>query len=196
MRELRRDQTKLFRALEEFANIQKGLKAWAQFRKRWPDFFPESEYDHVMRGQKPSVYDYPHWLDQIWKGGETDPYLLLLLGVQSAPGPADEGILEDSWIDGLSSMPAHFYAVWDEGLFSYRGSCDFRALYLLFLDSWKARTAKCGASSSLSVRLKFAQPTAARPCSANSGVDGGPSTEQHGGKNERSQIEKRWKEWH
>jgi hypothetical protein len=147
MRDMRKDQRGLFRALEEFANIQKGVKAWAQFRKRWPNFFPESEYDDVMRGQKPSVYDYPYWLDQIWKGGETDPYLLILLGIQSAPGPADDGTLEDSWTVGLSSMPAHFYSVWDEGLFSYRGSCDFqRALYLLFLDSWRARVCeKCGA---------------------------------------------------
>jgi hypothetical protein len=146
MRDLRRDRPKLFLALGEFANIRSDAEGWAHFRKRWPNFFPESEYDKVAEGQKPSVFDYPYWLDQIWKGGETEPYLRILLGIDSAPEPADEGTPEDSWIVGLSSIPAQFYADWDEGVFRYQGACDFqRALYLLFLDSWRARVCeKCG----------------------------------------------------
>jgi hypothetical protein len=145
-RDLRRDRRKLFLALGEFANLRDDKKAWAHFRKRWPNFFPESEYDKAVQGQKPSVFNYPYWLDRIWKGGETEPYLHILLGIESAPLPADEGTPEDSWIVGLASIPAHFHADWDEGVFRYRGACDFqRALYLLFLDSWRARICeKCG----------------------------------------------------
>lgn len=147
IRELRRDRPKLFPALAEFANIRLDAKGWAQFRKRWPNFFPESEYDRVEQGQKPSVSDYPHWLNQIWIGGETAPYLPILLGIEFAPGPAEEGTLEDSWIVGLATIPARFYTDWDEGVFRYEGACDFqRALYLLFLDSWRARVCeKCEA---------------------------------------------------
>jgi hypothetical protein len=146
VRDLQRDRPKLFLALEKFANIRSDAEGWAHFRRRWPNFFPESEYDKVAESQKPSVFDYPYWLNQIWTGGETDPYLRILLGIESAPEPADEGTPEDSWIVGLSSIPAQFYADWDEGVFRYQGACDFqRALYLLFLDSWRARVCeKCG----------------------------------------------------
>lgn len=145
MRDLRRDRRKLFLALGEFANIRSDAEGWAHFRKRWPNFFSESEYAKVAQGQKPSVFDYPHWLNQIWIGGETDPYLRILLGIESAPEPASEGTPEDAWIVGLASIPAQFTADWDEGVFRYQGSCDFqRALYLLFLDSWRARVCeKC-----------------------------------------------------
>ena len=147
MRDLRRDRRKLFLALEEFVNIRADAEGWAHFRKRWPNFFPEFEYDKVALGQKPSVFDYPYWLNQIWIDGEDDPYLRILLGIESTPEPADEGTLEDSWIVGLSTIPAQLYAAWNEGLFRYRPSCDFqRALYLLFLDSWRARVCeKCNA---------------------------------------------------
>jgi hypothetical protein len=147
MRDLRRDRRKLFLALGELVNIRSDVEGWAHFRKRWPNFFPESEYDKVAHGQKPSVFDYPYWLNQIWVGGENEPYLRILLGIESPPEPADEGTLEDSWLVGISSIPAGFYADWDEGVFHYEGACDFqKALYLLFLDSWRARVCeKCGA---------------------------------------------------
>lgn len=147
MRALRRDRPKLFRALAEFANMRRDAQGWAQFRKRWPHFFPESEYERVEQGQKPSIADYPYWLNQIWIGGATEPHLRILLGVDAAPEPAEEGTPEDAWLVGLVTIPAGFYADWDEGVFRYEGACDFqRALYLLFLDSWRARTCeKCGA---------------------------------------------------
>lgn len=147
MRDLRRDRRKLFLALADFANIRPDADGWQHFRRRWPGFFPESEYVKVAEGHKPSVFDYPYWLNQIWKGGETEPCLRILLGIESPPQPGDEGTPEDSWIVGLSRIRAEFHAEWDEGVFRYQGACDFqRALYLLFLDSWRARVcAKCGA---------------------------------------------------
>jgi len=143
MRALRKDRPKLFRALAEFANIRSDAEGWAHFRKRWPNFFPEWEYDKVAQGGKLSVRSYPYWLDQIWKGGETEPYLRILLGIESAP---TEGTPEDAWISDLATIGAKFYADWNEGHFWYEGNCDFqRALYLLFLDSWRARVCdKCG----------------------------------------------------
>jgi hypothetical protein len=164
MRDLRRDGRKLFLALGEFANIRSDTEGWEQFRKRWPNFFPETEYDKVTEGQKPSVFDYPYWLNQIWAGGETEPYLRILLGIDSAPEPADEGTPEDSWIVGLSSIPAQFYADWDEGVFRYQGACDFqRALYLLFLDSWRARVCeKCEAKF---IAARAAQKFCSTDCS-------------------------------
>jgi hypothetical protein len=147
MSDLRKDRPKLFAALEEFANIRPDPAGWAQFRKRWPNFFPDSDYDRVAEGLKPSVFDYPYWLNQIWRGGETEPYLSVLLGIASGSAALSEGTPEESWIAALSSIPAELYADWDEGIFRYRGACDFqRALYLLFLDSWKARVCeKCDA---------------------------------------------------
>jgi hypothetical protein len=165
MRDLRRDRRKLFLALGEFANIRSDAEGWAHFRKRWPNFFPESEYDKVARCEKPSIFDYSYWLNQIWIGGETEPYLRILLGIESALEPADEGTPEDSWIVGLSSIPAQFYADWDEGIFRYEGGCDFqRALYLLFLDSWRARVCeKCGAKF---IAARAAQKFCTTDCSA------------------------------
>jgi hypothetical protein len=164
IRDLRRDRRKLFLALGEFANIRSDAEGWAHLRKRWPNFFPESEYDQVAEGQKPSVSDYPYWLDQIWKGGETEPYLRILLGIDSAPEPADEGSPEDSSIVGLSSIPAQFYADWDEGVFRYQGACDFqRALYLLFLDSWRARV--CEKCDTKFIAARAAQKFCSTDCS-------------------------------
>jgi hypothetical protein len=42
-RDLKNDRTRLFRALEDFVNMRRedAAAAWAQFRKRWPEFFPE-----------------------------------------------------------------------------------------------------------------------------------------------------------
>jgi hypothetical protein len=164
MRDLRRDRRKLFLALGDFANIRSDAEGWAHFRKRWPNFFPESEYDKVAEGQKPSVFDYSYWLDQIWKGGETEPYLRILLGIESAPEPAAEGTPEDSWIVGMPSIPAQFYADWDEGVFRYQGTCDFqRALYLLFLDSWRARV--CERCSTKFIAARAAQKFCSTDCS-------------------------------
>ena len=143
MRDLRRDRRKLFLALGEFVNIRSDVEGWAHFRKRWPNFFPDSEYDKVAHGEKPSVFDYSYWLNQVWIGGETEPHLRILLGIESAP---KDGTPEDAWLSGLATIPAQLYADWDEGVFRYHGACDFqRALYLLFLDSWRARVCdKCG----------------------------------------------------
>jgi hypothetical protein len=161
MRELRRDRTKLFRALAEFANLRDDVEGWTHFRKRWPNFFPEAEYDRVKLGEKPSISDYPYWLHQVWIGGETEPHLRILLGIESA---AKEGTPEDAWLSGLATIPAHFFADWDEGVFRYEGACDFqRALYLLFLDSWRARFCqKCDAKF---IAVRAAQKFCTTDCS-------------------------------
>jgi hypothetical protein len=147
MRDLLKDRPKLFAALEEFANIQSDPAAWGQFRKRWPSFFPESEYERVAQGLKPSVFPYPYWLGQIWYGGETEPYLRILLGVESGNATLSEGTPEEAWIADMSQIPAELHADWNEGIFRYQSVCHFqRALYLLFLDSWRARVCeKCDA---------------------------------------------------
>jgi hypothetical protein len=145
--ELRRARPKLFQALEQFANMRSDKEGWAHFRKRWPDFFPFDEYEGAAQELTPSILRYPYWLNQIWIGGETNPYLRILLGIESVLEPKDEGTPEESWIAGLSSIPAKFDAEWDEGVFTYEGACDFqRALYLLFRESWRARICeKCNA---------------------------------------------------
>jgi hypothetical protein len=165
-RGLRRDRPKLFRALEEFANIRSDKEGWAQFKSRWPDFFPSEEYERAVQGLKPSILDYPYWLNQIWMGGETNPYLRILLGIETAPGAEEEGTPEDSWIVGLSSMPAKFDAEWGEGVFTYEGACDFqRALYWLFRESWRARFCeKCDAKF---IARRTAQKYCSTDCSEN-----------------------------
>jgi hypothetical protein len=147
-RDLRRARPRLFRALEQFANIRSDKEGWAHFRKLWPDFFPSDEYERAVQGLKPSILDYPYWLNQIWRGGETNPYLRILLGIETAPGSEDDGTPEESWIVGLSSIPSKFDADWNEGVFTYEGTCNFqRALYLLFRESWRGRVCeKCGAN--------------------------------------------------
>jgi hypothetical protein len=141
-RELRRDKRKLLEALEEFANIRP--EEWRYFRKRWPNFFPGEEYDKAAKGLKPSIIDYPFCLDQLWIG--TDSPVKIMLGIDATP-LADELLPEDMWLAGVSSIPAEFDLEWEEGVFRYRGACDFqRALYLLFRESWKARVCeKCDA---------------------------------------------------
>jgi|HubBroStandDraft_6_1064221.scaffolds.fasta_scaffold52635_3 hypothetical protein len=136
-RDLQRDKPKLFEALEHFANIGSDEERWAQFRKRWPQFFPEEEYDRAAAGSERSILGYPHWLDQIWFGGEAEPHLKIMLGIDDAP---EDGTPEGAWVADLSTIRAHFHVDWDEGAFRYRGACDFqRALYLLFRESWRAR---------------------------------------------------------
>jgi len=148
-RDLRRDRRKLFQALEAFANVRPDKKGWAHFRRLWPDFFPSEEYDRVAAGSEPSVLKYPYWLKQIWWGGETNPYLHILLGLEPTPDRKAEGTPEEAWVADLRSIiPVEFYADWDEGIFRYQGGCDFqRALYLLFRESWRARVCeKCNAN--------------------------------------------------
>ncbi len=164
MRDLRRDRPKLFRALEEFANIRSDAEGWAHFRKRWPNFFPSRDYDTVTDGSKQSILAYPYWLGQIWAGGETEPALHILLGIDPNPEQT-EGTPEEAWFNDLVSIPAHFYADWDEGVFRYQGACDFqRALYLLFLDSWRARLCeKCNAKF---IATRAAQKFCSTDCGA------------------------------
>ena len=103
-RQLRRDRSKLFLALEQFANIRSDKQGWKHFRKCWPNFFPESEYEKVEKGSKPSIFDYPYWLDQVWNGYDIVPCLDLLLGIEATPQRQDEGTPEESWVYGLISI--------------------------------------------------------------------------------------------
>jgi hypothetical protein len=163
MRDLRRDRPKLFEALEEFANIRCDVGGWAHFRKLWPNFFPSHEYEAVAHASRRSILKYPYWLNQIWAGGETEPALPILLGIDLNPEQT-EGTPEEAWFSDLASIPAQFYADWDEGVFRYQGGCDFqRALYLLFLDSWRARFCeKCNAKF---IAARAAQKFCSTDCS-------------------------------
>jgi hypothetical protein len=143
-RELRRDKRKLFLALQELANIRPDKEGWAQFRKRWPQFFPEEDYAKVAQGSNPSVADYPYCIGQLWIGGYAP--LLLMLGIDTVAYDVQALPPEEMWTASLKRISAEFDADWDEGVFRYQGSCDFqRALYLLFRESWRARICdKCG----------------------------------------------------
>jgi len=165
MRDLRRDRRKLFEALEGFANMRPDADGWAHFRKRWPDFFPSHDYDSVADGSKRSISGYPYWLGQVWAGGELGEMALpILLGIDPNPGKT-EGTVEEAWLNDLLSIPAQFYVDWDEGSFRYRGGCDFqRALYLLFLDSWRARF--CEKCKSKFIAKRAAQKFCSTDCSA------------------------------
>jgi hypothetical protein len=160
-RELRKNKDKLFRALEEFANIRRSAELWARFKTRWPTFFPTEEYDRVANALKPSIEAYPYCLDQLWIGAESP--LDILLGIDgAAPYRAEQLLPENMWLADVGSIPAQLEVDWDEGVFRYRGACDFqRALYLLFLESWRARVCdKC--------RLKFiARRVAQKYCSTD-----------------------------
>jgi hypothetical protein len=163
-RDLQRDRPKLLSALEEFANMRSDTDGWAHFRRRWPNFFPETEYDNVAGNSRPSIADYPYWLGQIWTSGETEPCLPILLGID--PNPVQtEGTPEEAWFSGLRSIsPQRFHADWEYGIFRYQGGCDFqRALYLLFRESWRARICeKCGAKF---IARRAAQRYCTRECS-------------------------------
>lgn len=167
-RALRKDRSKLFRALAEFAIMEGDAGSWAHFRRRWPDFFPAEEYDRVtgpmldVRGSTltltfpdsenskasnswPSIEPYPGLLNQIWRGGETDPYLEIMLGVNPTTEP-DVNWPEKVPATHLRSIaPIEFALDWTTGRIRYQGACDFqRALYLLFRESWRARVCeKC-----------------------------------------------------
>jgi hypothetical protein len=165
MRDLRKDRPKLFRALEEFANIRSDAEGWAHFRKRWPNFFPSHDYDTVADGSKQSILGYPYWVGQVWAGGELGEMALpILLGIDPNPKQT-EGTPEEAWLSDLLSIPAQFYIDWDQGVFRYQGGCDFqRALYLLFLDSWRARVCeKCNAKF---IAARAAQKFCSTDCSA------------------------------
>jgi hypothetical protein len=162
-RELQRDKRKLFQALQEFANIRPEKEALIHFRRLWPNFFPESEYDNAARGSSPNILGYPDWLHQVWIGGETEPHLKIMLGLEDAPV---DGTPEDSWAAGLSSISAKFCVDWDEGVFFYEGGCDFqRALYLLFRESWRARI--CEKCSAKFIARRAAQKYCTTDCSEN-----------------------------
>ena len=163
--ELRRDKRKLFEALGEFANIpsKRWSHSWSHFRKRWPNFFPEEEYKRAAKGSVPNVLGYPSCLDQAWMGEAS--LLRLLLGIDAAYR-LDELSPEDMWLADLCSIAPKFFLDWDEGIFRYRGACDFqRALYLLFLESWRARfCAKCSAKF---IARRAAQKYCSTDCSEN-----------------------------
>jgi len=157
-RDLRRERPRLFRALGEFANVRSDKKAWAHFRKRWPNFFPKAEYERAERDSSRSVRDYPRWLHQLWLG---DPApLLQLLGIKAEPQvPGDTSQLLD-----IRLIPAQFFGDWDEGIFRYRGMCSFqRALYLLFQESWRARV--CERCSAKFIAPRVAQRYCTTDCS-------------------------------
>jgi hypothetical protein len=139
-RDLQKERPTLFRGLEDFANVQPGPKAWSQFKRRWPKFFPKAEYDLAEQDAPHSVRDYPRLLNQIWLGNSES--LLPLLGIKAEPQIPGE----PSQASDVHIIPAQFFADWDEGVLHYRGMCQFqRALYLLFRDSWRARVCeKCG----------------------------------------------------
>ena len=165
MRDLRKDRPKLFQALGEFANIRSDAEGWAHFRQRWPNFFPSHDYDSVADGSKRSILGYPYWVGQVWAGGELGEMALpILLGIDPNPEQT-EGTPEEAWVSDLVSIPAQFYIDWDEGVFRYQGGCDFqRALYLLFLDSWRARVCeKCNAKF---IAARAAQKFCSTDCSA------------------------------
>ena len=163
-RELRRDKRKLFEALQEFANMRPDKEGWDHFRMRWPNFFPKEEYDRVARGIKPSIADYPYCLDQLWIGADSP--IEILLGIDAAPNRVDELWPEDVWLAGVTSMQAQFEVDWNEGVFRYRGVCDFqRALYLLFLESWKARV--CEKCSAKFIARRVAQKYCSIECSGS-----------------------------
>jgi hypothetical protein len=158
-RELRRDKRKLFEALEEFANIRP--EEWSYFRKRRPAFFPEEEYDRVAKGLKPSIADYPFCLDRLWIG--TDSPLAIMLGIDATP-LVEELLPEDMWLAGVASIQAQFDVDWEEGVFRYRGVCDFqRALYLLFRESWRARL--CDRCDAKFIARRAAQKYCTTDCS-------------------------------
>jgi hypothetical protein len=164
-RDLKKARPRLFQALQDFANIRADTEAWVHFKKRWPDFFPDEEYRKVIQGlDEPSIRAYPYWLNQIWFGGDSNPQLKILLGIEDAPLSKDDGTPEESWLVGLAEIPAQMEADWDEGVFRYRGACDFqRALYLLFQESWRARI--CDECSAKFIARRGAQRYCSTECS-------------------------------
>jgi hypothetical protein len=159
-RDLQKDRRKLLSALENFANIRADRKAWSHFRKRWPKFFPASEFDRAEMGLADSVHSYPEWLDGIWRGYDSGAPLFALLGLSVEAWKPVEEIPRAQ----IHRIPAQFFADWDEGTFHYRGMCHFqRALFLLFRESWRARVCeKCGYKF---VARRVAQRYCTRECS-------------------------------
>lgn len=163
-RALRKDRWKLFRGLEEFASIRADKEGWAHFQKRWPHFFPEREYERIANDVTPSIADYPYFLDQIWMGGENEPYLGIMLGIRPTPKP-EELNPEESAAAHLSSIPpALFQLDWNEGSIRYFGGCDFQtALYLLYRESWRARI--CEVCEANFIAKRTAQKYCSTDCS-------------------------------
>ena len=161
-RELIRDRQKFFDGLEEFANIRSDKEGWAQFRRRWPKFFPAEEYERVAKGLKPSIGDYPYCLHQLWIGADSP--VRIMLGIDAVPYRVEELQPEEMWLAGVAPIPARFDVEWDEGVFRYRGACDFqRALYLLFLESWKAKV--CEKCKTKFIARRAAQKYCSTDCS-------------------------------
>lgn len=101
-------------------------------------------------------------LDRLWIG--TDSPVKFMLGIDTGPYCVDELLPEDMWLAGLASIPAEFDVDWNEGVFRYRGACHFqRALYLLFLESWKARA--CEKCSTKFIARRAAQKYCSTECS-------------------------------
>jgi hypothetical protein len=191
-RALRKDRPKLFRALEEFAMIEGDADSWKHFRRRRPDFFPEDEYNKVTGlmpelrkseelasiltiafpdsdkcpddDSSPSIRSYSYWLNQVWRGGETDPYLEIMLGVRPTP-MAKDLCPEDVHQASIRSIKAYDFALdWTTGRIRYRGMCDFqRALYLLFRESWRARV--CERCDACFIAKREAQKYCSTDCS-------------------------------
>jgi hypothetical protein len=166
MRDLKRDRTKLFKALEDFANIRPDRQGWSQFRRRWPQFFPEPDYDRAFEGSEPNILDYPTWLDGLWDGPQPEPILSILLGIESPPKRQECESHEEAYGSGMAWIPAHSYLDWCDGAFCYIGACDFqRALYLLFRESWRARVCERRKCKRKFIARRAAQKYCSTDCS-------------------------------
>jgi hypothetical protein len=146
-RRLKRDKRNLFLALQDFANVRPNQQGWVNFRKRWPGFFPDEEYERVKNNSTPNIADYPQWVDGLWEGAEPEPILSILLGLKPPPDLTSVESHEDAYGHQIASMPTDWWLDWGKGAFVYESTCDFqRALYLLYRESWRARICiKCAA---------------------------------------------------
>jgi len=163
----RRDRTKLFTALGEFVNIRSDKEAWVHFRQRWPYFFPGDEYEKVFDGLSPSIISYPDWVLRIWDDVDASGILEILLGIEEPPdmGPdSSQWTHEDAYLQSITPIHAHWWLDWSEAVLVYLGGCDFqRALYLLFRESWRART--CGQCQRKFIAKRAAQKYCNTDCS-------------------------------
>jgi hypothetical protein len=129
-----------------------------------PKFFPKAEYEKVDDDFRASIRNYPHWVNQIWKGDFNA--LFPLLGIEAKTQFGEE----PSQIPTYTSYLHYFFPDWQEGVFRYHGICNFQRDFIYcFSKVGEHEYAKGAGRDSLSNALQrsVAPPIAVRACSVN-----------------------------
>lgn len=160
----RQEARELLRALTDFVNLSDTPESITFFRKRWPNFFPESLYDAAHQ----SPVEFPgrafsecrKKLAAIWRGDRAQDWALTALLDIAFNIRFDVNAMGNERNEPYARLSVD----WKTGLFQYRSDVRFhQALWLLLRQSWRAKV--CAHCSACFLARRSAQRYCCTDCS-------------------------------